>query len=234
MYSKNQLLAEIEDQNRILRQVSFQYEIENEIKMQDIDSVCVEKGINTDFFLEILKIFNDTNYFPKQQLMSFPFEVIIDYLQKTHKYFFRKRLLEIEQSITQSFENEKVALFLQQFFLDTKKGLIEHVAYEERQLFPYIKALSALENKHILPSELKEIYGDYSIQVYEQNHDASVENRILEVRKYLVQIHESAESLFPFRVLLNQLDSFEKELRIHALVEDEVLIPKARLAERFV
>jgi iron-sulfur cluster repair protein YtfE (RIC family) len=53
----------------------------------------------------------------------------------------------------------------------------------------------------------------------------NIRARIL--KKHIVRAQQSAYEIFPFKVLLKQLDEFEKDLRIHAKIEDEVLIPKA-------
>jgi regulator of cell morphogenesis and NO signaling len=84
-------------------------------------------------------------------------------------------------------------------------------------LFPYIKALY-----HRL-----DIRSDFSIKHFIEHHSDTVELQISEVKKHIVRAQQSAYEIFPFRVLLKQLDEFEKDLRIHAKIEDEVLIPKA-------
>lgn len=231
MIKKDTLLKDIISLNASLANVTHQFEIENindDIKLEEL---CLEKGIDADFFIEILNIFNSTNYFPKLQLGSFPIPIIIDYLKKTHKYYLNKRLLEIEQSITLSYSNEAVREFLQKFFLQMKSDLVEHIRHEEGTLFPYINNLynSFSKGENV---ELSEKLKNFSIASFEASHSDDVENNILEVKKFIVQSSPSVVDLSPYRVLLNQLDSFENELRIHALVEDEILIPKAKVLEQ--
>lgn len=233
MIKKDTLLKDAISLNASLTNVTHQFDIENLNEEAALEEICKEKGIDADFFIEILNIFNNTNYFPKIQLGSFPIPIIIDYLKKTHKYYLNKRLLEIEQSITLSYPNEAIRDFLHKFFLKMKVDLIEHIRYEEGALFPYINNLYQSFSKGT-GLELTDKLKDYSIASFEANHSDDVENNILEVKKFIIQSSPSIVELSPYRVLLNQLDSFENELRIHALVEDEILIPKAKVLEQIV
>ena len=233
MIEKNDLLKDILSLNESLEKVTHQFDFGDINEEKKLEEICKEKGIDVDFFIEILNIFNNTDYFPKLQLGSFPIPIIIDYLKKTHKYYLNKRLLEIEQSITLSYSNEILKNFLQNSFLIMKQDLVEHIRYEEGTLFPYINQLykSFTTGKPLsLPEKLK----GYSINTFEKLHTDDVENNILEVKKYIIQSSPNVVDLSPYRVLLNQLDSFEQELRVHALVEDEILIPKAKILEKTI
>lgn len=231
MIKKDTLLKDAISLNAALANVTHQFDIENLNEEAELEEICKEKGIDADFFIEILNIFNNTNYFPKLQLGSFPIPIIIDYLKKTHKYYLNKRLLEIEQSITLSYSNEAVREFLQKFFLQMKIDLVEHIRHEEGTLFPYINNLYKSFSKGE-KLNLNDKFKDFSIASFEASHSDDVENNILEVKKFIIQSSPSVVDLSPYRVLLNQLDSFENELRIHALVEDEILIPKAKVLEQ--
>ena len=230
MINKDTRLEDALSINEALEKVTQHFELGNVDRERNLEEICAEKGIDVDFFIEILNVYNNTNYFPKLQLGSFPIPIIIDYLKKTHKYYLNKRLLEIEQSITVTYSNEALKNLLQQFFLQMKEDLINHIREEEGTLFPYIntlyKAFNA-EEKLTFSDKLK----NYSLELFEASHNDEVENNILEVKRYIIESSASVVELSPYRVLLSQLDSFEQELRIHALVEDEILIPKARVLE---
>lgn len=225
-----QLIGLLED-DLLLNKVAKQFDLDK-LMHTDVESNCIENGVNVEFFFEILKVFYDSSYFPKTQLRSFPVDVILDYLHRTHRYYIRKKLTEIEQAIMHSFPEKAIADFLQTFFLKIKKRLIEHIGEEERILFPYIKALGKLDKGNISVEDFKAHYPVFTIKKYAEEHDDEVEQEILSVREYIIRAHSGVEELFPYRILLNKLDSFEKELRVHALIEDEVLVPKALEMEK--
>ena len=67
----------------------------------------------------------------------------------------------------------------------------------------------------------------YSISTFIAEHN-DMENDLAEVRKVIVD-YSPAYSItpFPYRIFLIQLQLFENDLRKHAQIEDEVLVPKA-------
>jgi regulator of cell morphogenesis and NO signaling len=214
----NSSILEFPDWQRTLSMMTDRYGLDN---LAIIDDTSLSKaGIDCDFFIQVINLFGSESELPIEQLKSFPIPVILDYLEKTHRYYLNKKLLEIEQSIsnlqTQTPENQLLP-FLKSFYNWVKDNLIFHIQMEEEQLFPYIKALY-----HQL-----DVPSDFSIQHFVEHHSDTVELQISEVKKHIVRAQQSAYEIFPFRVLLKQLDEFEKDLRIHAKIEDEVLIPKA-------
>lgn len=230
MIDKDTSLNDALEINKALSKVTQQFNLLEVDREKQLGEICAEQGIDVDFFIEILNIFNDSNYFPKMQLGSFPIAIIIDYLKRTHKYYLNKRLLEIEQSISLTYTNEVMRDFLQAFFLKMKQELVEHVKLEEGKLFPYINSIyNAYTNK--TPFNRGEKYEGFSIDLFEASHSDEVENNIKEVRRYIIESNKTVIDLSPYRVLLNQLEVFEHELRVHALVEDQILIPKARVLE---
>ena len=233
MINKDSSLSDILELNETLGKVTQQFNILDVDKEKRLSQLCEEQGVDTEFFIEILNVFNDTDYFPKMQLGSFPIPIILDYLKRTHKYYLNKRLLEIEQSISLTYTNEVMSEFLRNFFLKIKQELIEHIKVEESTLFPYINNLySAFTTKTELNLGAK--YDGFSISFFEDSHTDDVESNILEVRRYIIESNKTVVDLSPYRVLLNQLEVFEQELRVHALVEDQILIPKALVLEQML
>jgi regulator of cell morphogenesis and NO signaling len=211
-------ILEFPDWQRTYSMMTDRYGLDNKVTIND--ESLTKAGVDCDFFIQVINLFGSESELPIEQLKSFPIPVILDYLEKTHRYYLNKKLLEIEQSITnlqlQSPENQLLP-FLHSFYNWVKDNLIFHIKMEEEQLFPYIKALY-----HRL-----DIRSDFSIKHFIEHHSDTVELQISEVKKHIVRAQQSAYEIFPFRVLLKQLDEFEKDLRIHAKIEDEVLIPKA-------
>lgn len=209
-----------------------QYDIQGLDLEKQIDLLCAEKGIDSDFFIEILKIYYDTNYFPKRQLMSFPLSVILDYLKRTHSYYIGKRLLDIEQAIAVSYPDAVISDYLHSFFVDFKQKLIKHISEEENILFPYIRTIEKFLTHQIDEKALESAMKKFSVDSFEDKHNDDVENSLQEIRRHIIEFCKDVSDLFPYRILLRKMESFEFELRVHARVEDEVLIPVVRLLEK--
>lgn len=180
------------------------------------------------FFSEIIKLFSAEQDLPLEQLKSFPAKVILTYLTNSHRYYLSKRLPEIEQTLEQLIaQNLPVPDYLNSVFAWVRQNMEKHFRVEEQSLFPYIELLEKIQLNTIDPQRLKELYKNFSIERFIASHDDEIENQLSEVKKQIVRSFSSVEALFPYRVLIHKLDLLEKDLRLHARVEDEVLVPKA-------
>lgn len=182
----------------------------------------------TAFFAQILDMFSDDPELPVEQLRSFPCHVIVDYLTKTHRYYLNKRLPEIEQQLTQlSTLPGELSTTLASVLSWLQKNMEKHFRVEEQSLFPYIETLEKAKNKEISMEKIKATFKDFTVQRFIETHHDEVENKLAEIKKYIVRCLSTMDELFPYKVLLLKLDALEKDLRLHARVEDEVLVPMA-------
>lgn len=209
------------DEKRLLQHIIERYEIQ---KQQ-----LSELAVNTDFIRVIMKAFENEADFPREEMKQFPISVILDYLQKTHHYYLYKKLPEIEQSIIsllKNYESEHPLLIvLTKFFAEYRNELVNHFKAEEKQLFPYILFLEEAEkNIPLLPFFERTQY--YNIAKFEEAHHDTEED-LSAVRNVIEQYTAAQTNESLYRVLLHQLQTLEQDLAVHALTEDEVLIPKA-------
>lgn len=176
-----------------------------------------ENKLDGDFFLELVNMFAGSDYFPTEQLSTFPVPLIIDYLKKTHIYYLQTRLPEMEQMIDHLDKNfpGSISQLLRGFFSRFQREMYGHILKEESELFPYLLQLDKGEVKT----------KGKAIENHLSSHDHEVEDELLEMKKKIVEEHKDAEQLLPFRLLLNQMDLFENDLRVHAKVEDDILVP---------
>lgn len=188
-------------------------------------------GVEPEFLMALLSVFEDQQAFRKEAFQKFDLEVIIDYLKKTHLYYQTKKLLEIEQSIhllVKSYPTaHPILLLLHSFYADYKNHLENHIEMEERELFPYIVRLEKQANGQETISKKPVI----SVQEFiNQHHDT--EKDLEEVRMAMVNYSPPADNQTLYRILLSQLQVFEKDMAVHALMEDEVVLPRALKLEQ--
>ncbi len=188
-------------------------------------------NITPEFILTLLDIFEDQSSFNASSFEKFTLEVIVDYLRKTHTYYQTKKLLEIEQSIhllVNAYpQAHPMLLLLNTFYSDYKNHLNKHIEMEERELMPYIVNLeraAVTKNKKLeTPTLTVE-------QFINQHHDT--EKDLEEVRTAILNYSPPEGNQTLYRILLSQLQIFEKDMAIHALIEDEVLLPRALALEK--
>jgi regulator of cell morphogenesis and NO signaling len=185
-----------------------------------------ELGIPPEFLLVLLEIFEDQTVFKPKNFDRFSLQMIIDYLRKTHRYYLDKKLLEIEQSIHLLLNAYPSAhpllVLLHTFYADYKNHLIRHIEMEEGKLLPYIieleQADEAKKKLVIAPSLTIK-------QFMSQHHDS--EKDLEEVRKTILSYSPPEVNQTLYRILLSQLQVFEKDMAVHAQIEDDVLLPRA-------
>jgi regulator of cell morphogenesis and NO signaling len=187
-----------------------------------------------EFITALLEVFEE-KIFNARDFEPFPIGIIVDYIQRTHNYYFEKKLPEIEQSIgllSDHYDSEHPILAaLRNFFHRYVNDLSEHIRAEEELLLPYIHTLREAGKTPAHFSTFIVARRDYSIDRFLcEHHDT--EDELADIRQTirLYEPPQTNESLY--RILLTQLQAFERDLCIHAHIEEEVLIPKALALEK--
>jgi len=216
----------------LMRQVLRRYSLSGAEKFSLKDAV----GLNVDaeFIFTLVKVFEDESAFCPEAFDEFSLSVIMDYIRRTHQYYVTQKLPEIEQSITillKDYSGDHSLLsILHHFYNDYTDHLVRHIGEEENILLPYIDYLLVSEKVGIsLPGYFNRTK-NYSLRDFiEHHHDTELDLR--EVRRSILYYNPPATNQTPYRILLSQLEAFEKDLAVHALVEDKVLIPRAMKIE---
>lgn len=194
------------------------------------------KKMNLDqqFIYTLLQTFEDENSFSTEEYEKYSLETIIDYVRRTHSYYLSKKLLEIEQSIhillKDYTDNHPLLQILNNFFQEYTIDLTAHIREEEKHLLPYIKNLLSLEKDNADPEIYHTVTNNYSLQAFIDSHQ-DTENDLSIVRNAILQYQPPSTNQTPYRILISQLQTFERDLSVHALIEDKVLIPRAMQLE---
>lgn len=201
--------------------------------MQRYPTRSLPAGDYGDFIPALLKVFEEKS-FNATEFAPFPLHIIVDYIQHTHVYYLSKKLPEIEQSIIhlsgQYESHHPILIALQNFFRHYVQDLSEHIRAEETRLLPYIDLLQEATSTPAGFSRWLLSHDNYSITRFLSDHH-DTEDELKDIRQTirLYEPPQTNESLY--RILLSQLQTFEQDLSVHAHIEEEVLIPKARALE---
>lgn len=220
---------QISTQNYTLKSVFDRYDV-SPVSDASLAEICASRNLDADFLVEILRMFEGDGLPDPQLLQAFPLPVLVDYLQRTHEYYLSKRLPEIELGVYNLImDPAKEAGFrkmLANFYTGYRKTLFEHIHEEEFTLFPYIRRL--INAGRALPFDICDhIPAGYSIQQFIHQHDDAAEKELQEMKQVILNHRDASPTLSPYRVFINQIDAFEKDLIIHGFIEDEVMIPIA-------
>jgi len=230
LFHENQILADVISENHLLFPVINRLGVNLGFKNSTIKTICAENKIDIEFFIEIINVFNNENYFPQKKLQQFSVSTIINYLNKTHEFYRNYYIAEIDKLIKQLLNNDNIeSKSIRKFYQNYQNELIEHLKFEENIVFPYIIELSNLDVKK-LPAKMKI---NYSINDFEKEH-SNIDNKISDLRNFIIRYLSVSYDNNTCNSLLSALFLFEKDLQNHTRIEEKILFPKAKLLEKLV
>ncbi len=208
-----------------------------ESSQQTLEDLCRSKGLNLAVVIAKLENLYKKSEVRELSFNAYPVRLVIAYLKHTHHQFVRHKLPYmlrlIESADARSFYNRQIADDLQLVFPMFVYDFIEHIHHEEDTLFAYIdtldQALKGVKN----PSKLYYAMERHSIHQFaaaHQNEDDEMEG----IRSITADYYLPAHASLHMRVIYAELQSFEQELKLHAGMEDEILMPKALRLENEV
>jgi regulator of cell morphogenesis and NO signaling len=202
-----------------------------------IKEVCEKESIEVTFFIEIIKVFHDENYFPEKKLLDFSVSVVIDYLLKTHQYYLgyvipeQERLVDLflSRCINGCRENEMINKFYNKF----REEFVNHVKQEEAIIFPYILELNNIINNPPQTDDFNRKYKGFTIRGFEKEH-GNMDEKMFDLKNIIIKYLPPNYDLNIGNSLLSNIFMFEKDLKNHARIEDKILIPKVKQLEKII
>lgn len=185
---------------------------------RSIAEVCGEAGIDTDVFLLIVN-FALTGRIGRLSTAYIP--GIVDFLLKSHAYFLSYKLPHIRANLMAALDAEPADInpAIARFFDDYVDHVRRHFAYEERNVFPYLAALS----------EGRTPPTDYSIERFRAHHDRIAE-KLAELKNIILRYYVTTVPNLMYDVLVDLFNA-EADLQNHNDIENLILIPLARELE---
>lgn len=226
------------DQECIRAHVLYYFGIKfYEYPVETLEQVCLVKGLSVDTVVRELESpgenFNESDL----PLVSYPIDLIIEYLKHSH-YLFVKQKLPYIGRLVESFKANHEAynaverdlkilfpLFLEDF--------THHIYEEEDTLFKYIQMLERASYGKFHPCRLYHQMEKNSLQncaIEHEAHDDEMEG----IRKITNNYLLIPDAPLHVKVIYDELIKFEKSLQVHARVENEILFPKAMALENEV
>jgi regulator of cell morphogenesis and NO signaling len=195
-----------------------------------LKDVCREQQIDTDVVLEAVSRACSAAT-PAANFAKWAPETLIAFIVDTHHGYVRRTLPSLTAN-TQKLANAhgnrhpelpEVARLTQAVAAE----MLSHMAKEERVLFPYIADLAdaARQRRPIPPAPFGTI--DNPIRMMEHEHE-SAGAALARIRDLTGGYQVPRDGCTTYRVALQQLAEFERDLHAHVHLENNILFPRAR------
>jgi regulator of cell morphogenesis and NO signaling len=197
-----------------------------------LEQVCREKGLNLKKLIKNLERTEGYSRIDEPVLKNYPVDLIIEYLKHSH-YIFIKQKLPYLLKLISGLENkreDKVSRDLKFIFPFFAEDFIHHVYEEEDTLFSYILTLNAFQHNKASISKVYFEMEKHSIREYALEHTMD-DDEMAGIRALTLNYSLPDPKDLHLLVIFEELKAFERELQIHARVENEILFPKALCME---
>lgn len=234
---KDRRIGELVEENYVHAYVLFYFGIKfYEFSELTLEQVCLQKGLRLE---QVLKELETPSLLQEAdlQLTSYPTDLIIEYLKHAH-FIFIKHKLPYMAGLVQSFNAEhnqyvSVERDLKVVFPLFVEDFIHHIYEEEDTLFNYIRALERAVKGNYNPTRLFYLLERNSLHKFASEHE-SHDDEMVGIRRITKDYKVNQHTPLHIKVLYNELKEFEKNLIIHARIENEILFPKAMALENKV
>lgn len=192
--------------------------IDDVLKDKTISQICREHGVSESIFTAVCNLYNDFNFTGQEMLKREDIPVIIRFLRNSHRYYSFEKYPEILNNIKKlsvaghEKEIKMVEDFFNEYFLEVK----EHLEYEEEIVFPYFTRLA--ENREAKTVER------FSASQY-LDHHTDIESKLSDLKNLLLKHLHIPNLNSSKRKLLYALFELEYDLKVHSMVEEQILIP---------
>jgi regulator of cell morphogenesis and NO signaling len=207
----------------------FQYEL------QSLDDVCRKFKVNPEILTSELETWAERKEPTSEELYLHPIEVVVAYLKRKHYYFVRQELPFLSDMVAGIKEDafDSVLSDLRMMFPLFVEDFIHHIHEEESRLFQRIKLLHEIEQGDFRLSDALHLLEVNSISNLADAHEAH-DDEMVGIRQLTKDYYLPSDAPVSMKVLYHELQNFEKELIIHAQIEDQLLFPKAIELEKEV
>ncbi|WP_297069350.1 hemerythrin domain-containing protein [uncultured Duncaniella sp.] len=178
-----------------------------------IGELCEESGIHTNAFLLIINFLLggeiDSNALPGVS----PADVVY-FLHNSHDYYLSYKLPHIRTNLISALDagHDDINPIIIKFFDDYTTLVKNHFNYEENVVFPYVRSLSGGSTS------------DYRIDIFRRHHDDEIEEKLSELKNIILRYYSTS---MPFRMYdaLADIYNCEEDLKSHARIENDILVP---------
>jgi regulator of cell morphogenesis and NO signaling len=187
---------------------------------------CLQRGINLVAVLSELEALDPDS---RGRVAEDP-AALVDYIVLRHHAYVRTSLPIIQEHLTRVVAahgaNHTELTAVAAAFAKVARELTQHMVKEEQVLFPHIRALAEAVRSGGPPPP--DMFGTVQnpIRMMEIEHEV-VGDALASIRSLTGGYQPPADACPTYRLVLEELVAFERDLDAHVHLEDRVLFPKA-------
>lgn len=222
---------EVVHTNGYMLHILKRYDI-NHNEKQTLATLSEQKQFNVDFLVDLLNAFDEMKPEMVYQFDRYEIPVLLNYLRRSHAYYLNRRLPEILFSMQEVYRLYPSLSALKQFIVQYTANLQKHFAEEDKVLFPYAEYLhNAIQTYKQVPF-IDSYFYEFSVKDFLHDHNTE---RDLQLMRFALEKHNSSSNTWsPYRITLDLIKNFEDDLKIHAMIEDKILIPRMLEIEQHI
>ena len=190
-----------------------------ETQNRKLKEICKERGLERQKIIKSFYLFDSCWRFSFEELKNHPIELLTEYLKYAHHLFIKDKLPYIVHLVKKWDRVEGLKNLLPEFVED----FIKHIYEEEDTTFKYVELLCAMKNGSAkAPFSLMMDFQNFSlVSEFEEHQD---EDEFGAIRS-LMSSFESRN--LHDRVLIYEVQAFDREMIYHAEIENGIFFPKA-------
>ena len=201
-----------------------------------IDEVCAKDDINETNLLNDLNAVLATKNDSEVDFNSWPLDLMVDYIEKTHHRFVEEKtpvILQFLDNLCSVHGSNHPELFeITKLFKDSSEELGPHMKKEEMILFPFVKEMISATKSHGSVNEppFMTVKNPISAMMHEHEHEGE---RFKKIASLTNNYTPPADACNTYQVTYAMLQEFEQDLHKHIHLESNIVFPKAKALEKF-
>jgi regulator of cell morphogenesis and NO signaling len=213
-------LADLIFENPSLLLMLEHFSLDFIVQDKTVKQLCQDNQINPLLFSAIANLYNGFSMEESMVYEKDDLQQIVQFLKTSHTYYRQDKYPEIQGYIKKLYaHNNSIEIKLvERFFDEYFTEVTEHLLYEEKNVYPYVKIL--------MDSIVKgdKIGNKFSAHEY-SNHHTDIESKLTDLKSLLLKHVSIKNDQTIRRKLLFSLFELEYDLMIHSLIEERILMP---------
>lgn len=194
-----------------------------------IEEVCRKRDIDENVLIEYIRDAKKSTVNQSFDYKTWPVDIIADYLTKTHHRYIKEKAPVILQYLNKLCgvhgaihpELHEINTIFSKSFLD----LIAHMKREEMVVFPFIIKMQDAKSTGVYLDTPPFLSIENPITTLKEDHETESE-RFRRIAALTNNYTPPTESCNTYKVAFAMLEDFEKDLRKHIHLENNILFPK--------
>jgi regulator of cell morphogenesis and NO signaling len=201
------------------------------LQEQKLKEICKEKGLNERSVIRNFYKFDTPVRLPLNQIDDYPLPLLIRFLKHAHTTYIKEYLPYVGKLIEKiPHQGIEAVSDLKEVYPLFVEDFIHHIYEEEDEVFSYLLALLKFEKSHFR-NPMIDLLPYFSISLEQLRDQHQLEDEMSSMREL---IREIPSNTLEFRIVIRELNAFDRELLYHAEIEDQIMFPKAIQLEQKV